>query len=130
MAPIAFRLRRLPVVEILGLEVHVAIGPFARLRGLSHLDLKQAGAGLLIPRCSSVHTFGMRFPLDLIFLDCEGRPLSSMSAVPPRRFAGDRRSSAVLELPSAELDRMLTAESRALRPSTRRRGASSWWLWP
>jgi len=66
------RLRGLPAVVVLGREVPVATGLWARLLGLSHLDRKKAGPGLLIPRCSSVHTFGMRFPLDLYFLDERG----------------------------------------------------------
>ena len=41
----------------------------------------------------------MRFPLDLVFLDREGRPCSIRREVPPRRLASDRRASAVLELP-------------------------------
>ena len=55
----------------------------------------EAGPGLLIPRCSSVHTFGMRFALDLVFLDAAAGRCSFRRAVPPRRFAWDRRASAV-----------------------------------
>jgi uncharacterized membrane protein (UPF0127 family) len=89
----------LPTVEIGGLTVAVAVGLRARLLGLAHLDLERAGAGLLIPRCASVHTFGMRFPLDLVFLDSRHRPLASRRSVPPRRLAGHRGAAAVLELP-------------------------------
>jgi uncharacterized protein len=97
---LAPRLRRLPAVEILGREVPSATGARARLLGLAHLDRERAGAGLLIPRCSSVHTFGMRFALDLLFLDRDGRPCSVRRAVPPRRLAWDRRATDVLELPA------------------------------
>jgi len=81
-------------------EVPVAVGLRARLLGLSHLDRADAGRGLLIPRCAAVHTFGMRFPLDLVFLDTRLRPLSTRLAVPPRRMAAHRAAAAVLELPS------------------------------
>jgi uncharacterized protein len=94
----ARRLRDLPSTTVLGREVPVAIGHRARLLGLANLDSHEAGPGLLIPGCSSVHTFGMRFRLDLVFLDCSGRPCSIRQEVPPRRFAWDRRASAVLEL--------------------------------
>jgi trehalose synthase len=97
---LSHRLRDLPSTTVLGRRVPVAVGPGARLLGLSHLDREAAGPGLLIPRCASVHTFGMRFPLDLVFLDRGGRPLSFRRAVPPRRIAFERRASAVLELPS------------------------------
>jgi len=73
-----------------------------RLRGLAWRDRTQAGPGLLIPRCSSVHTFGMRFALDIYFLDCEGRALVVKRRVPPRRVVWHRGASAVLEIPSAE----------------------------
>jgi uncharacterized protein len=100
MAPIARRLRHLPVTEVLGHEVPVAVDFAARLLGLSHLDQARAEAGLLIPCCRNVHTFGMRFALDLVFLDRDGRPCSRRRGVPPRRLAWDRRASAVLELPA------------------------------
>lgn len=99
MDPLARRLRNLQTASILGREVPVAKSAGARLFGLSRLDRGEVGVGLLIPRCSSVHTFGMRFALDLVFLDRSGRPCSLRLGVPPRRFAWDRRASAVLELP-------------------------------
>jgi hypothetical protein len=68
--------------------------------GLAWLHREQVGTGLLIPRCSSVHTFGMRFRLDLVFLDEWARPLSARFQVPPRRFAFRPGASAVLEVPS------------------------------
>jgi uncharacterized membrane protein (UPF0127 family) len=101
-AAAAHRLLRLPVVTVLGSEVRVARGGRARLLGLAHLDRWEVGAGLLIPRCSSVHTFGMRFALDLYFLDRRGEVVAVRRAVPPRRLAFCRRASAVLELPAGE----------------------------
>jgi uncharacterized membrane protein (UPF0127 family) len=98
--PLAPRLRRLPSTTVLGREVPVATGLRARLLGLARLDRVEAGAGLLIPRCSSVHTFGMRFPLDLVFLDRRGAPLSLRRRVPPRRVAAHRGATAVVELPA------------------------------
>ena len=59
-----------------------------------------AGPGLLIPDCRSVHTFGMRFDLDLLFLDGNGRVTELRRSVPPFRFVRCRAAAAVLELPS------------------------------
>ncbi len=117
----ARRLRDLPSTTVLGQEVRVATGFRARLLGLSHLDREQAGSGLLIPRCSGVHTFGMRFALDLVFLDREDRICSVRREVQPRRFVSVRRASAVLELPaeSAICERRSAAqggEFLSLRP--------------
>src|SRR5680860_118346 len=100
MSPLARRLSRLPIADVLGHEAPVATGLRSRLLGLSHLDREQAGPGLLIPRCSSVHTFGMRFALDLVFLDRRGVPVAVRRGVPPRRVASHRAAAAVLELPA------------------------------
>ena len=96
------RLRHLAVTSVLERRVPVAHSPLARLLGLAMLERERAGAGLLIPSCRSVHTFGMRFALDVVFLDEELRPLAVRTAMPPRRFAGLRGARAVLELPSEE----------------------------
>jgi uncharacterized membrane protein (UPF0127 family) len=98
--PISRRLARLPRCLVLGHEVAVAGGFRARLLGLAGLRRERAGAGLLIPRCASVHTFGMRFPLDLVFLDRDARPLAVCLCVPPHRLARHRGAAAVLEIPS------------------------------
>ena len=92
----------LPRREILGARVPVAITRRSRLLGLSLLDREEAGPGLLIPRCRSVHTFGMRFDLDLLFLDAEGRVVDLRRAVSPWRFVrcAEVESESVLEVPS------------------------------
>jgi hypothetical protein len=89
---------------VLGREVAVADSPRARLLGLAMLRVERAGAGLLIPRCRSVHTFGMRFALDVYFLDPRGDPIAVHRGVPPNRLLSDLEADAVLELPvGAEL---------------------------
>jgi len=98
----ASRLRRLPRRRFHGRSVAVAAGFRSRLLGLAFLDRERAGPGLLIPRCAAVHTFGMRFPLDLHFLDRDGRPLRTVRGVPPRRFVRCRGAGAVLELPAPQ----------------------------
>jgi uncharacterized membrane protein (UPF0127 family) len=94
------RFRRLPRIELCGRRVPVATTAAARLLGLAGLQREQAGPGLLIPRCRSVHTAGMRFALDLVFLDEDRCPVSVRCAVPPCRVARERHADAVLELPA------------------------------
>jgi len=94
------RLESLPRRVVADHEVPVAVGFRARLLGLALLDREAAGPGLLIPRCAAVHTFGMRFALDLRFLDDAGEVIAVSRAVPPRRFASRRGAAAVLELPA------------------------------
>jgi uncharacterized protein len=74
----------------------------SRLLGLAWRPRSQAGPGLLIPRCASVHTFGMRFALDVYFLDRRGRVLSVRRGVPPRRVLWHHGASAILEIPAGE----------------------------
>jgi uncharacterized membrane protein (UPF0127 family) len=96
----ARRFRRLERIELLGLRIPVAESRLSRLLGLALLTTERAGPGLLIPRCRSVHTIGMRFPLDLLFLDGEGGVLELHRGVPPGRFIRCPGAMAVLELPS------------------------------
>jgi uncharacterized membrane protein (UPF0127 family) len=95
-----FRFRGLERRPFLGFEVPLATTRLSRLMGLALLSRERAGAGLLIPGCRSVHTFGMRFPLDLIFLDRWGRVIELHRGVPSGRLFRCHRADAVLELPS------------------------------
>jgi uncharacterized protein len=96
--PAAPRLRSLPHAEVMGTMFPVAETPVSRFLGLAFLDRWEAGAGLLIPRCQSVHTFGMRFPLDLYFLGRYGEILGVRLGVPPLRVVRHRGAESVLEL--------------------------------
>ena len=92
------RLARLPTKPILGLEVPVATTRRARLLGLAGLPREDAGIGLLLPRCRSIHTFGMRFDIDILFLDKDGAVVERHAGVGPRRILCCRRADSVLEL--------------------------------
>jgi uncharacterized protein len=87
-------------IEILGETVPMATTVFSRLLGLAHLRRDRAGPGLLFPRCRSVHTFGMRFPLDVLFLDERRHVIDLRRAVPPGRVIRCPGAMSVLELPS------------------------------
>lgn len=67
-----------------------------RLRGLLGTHEPPA-QGLYITPCSSVHTMGMRYPIDLVFLARDGRVLRVAEAVPPWRVVGARGAYAVAE---------------------------------
>ena len=87
------------------LELAVAATPLLRLVGLAGLPVAPP-AGLLIPRCRSVHTWGMRFALDVVFLawppgpDGVARVAAVSSEIRPRRLVATRAAGrlAALEL--------------------------------
>ncbi len=116
------RLHELPHRRVCGRTVPVARGFRSRLLGLAWLDLAEAGPGLLIPACASVHTFGMRFELDLVFLDREAEPLAVHRGVPPCRLLWCRGAAAVLEVPAAKGESL--RRRRLERPCCRSAGRS------
>ena len=93
------RFRRLPTARVASRRVPVAVTLLSRLLGLALLPAEQAGEGLLIPRCRSVHTFGMRFAIHVVFVDRARVPIRVRSAVPPNRLLREPGAAAVIELP-------------------------------
>ena len=94
-------------------QCHVADSPWPRMRGLLGRRGLESGEGLLLRPTGSVHTFFMRFPIDVVFLSREGEVLKVAQALPPWRTAGARRAKAALELAADE------AERREIRVGTR-----------
>jgi uncharacterized membrane protein (UPF0127 family) len=80
------------------LPIIVADTPVARLRGLLGHRAPPAFA-LRLERCRCVHTVGMRFALDLHWLDEDGAVVRVDRAVPPGRVRACRRARAVVEVP-------------------------------
>jgi hypothetical protein len=72
-----------------------------RLRGWQLRHVPPRGEGLLLVPCSAVHTFGMRFPIDVAYLDAGGTLLALHPDVAPWRIVAPcRAAQAVLEVPS------------------------------
>ena len=88
----------------------IADGPFARMRGLLGRKELPGGEGILLRPAGSVHTFFMRFPIDVVFLDRELRVVAIAADVPPWRTRGARGAKAVVELPAGEASRRSLAE--------------------
>ena len=104
------RLAALPARDLAGgLRVHDARGVRARGRGLGGLPALPANRALRIPRCRAVHTFTMRFPLDLIWLGPDGAVVRVDRDVPPRRHRACVRARAVVETRAGCADRFLAA---------------------
>jgi len=83
-------------------ELALADTHWTRLRGLLGLraDDFRNGCGLWIVPCHGIHTLGMSFPIDVIYLDHALKVIDIQQSVRPWRFAPvRRRASSVLELP-------------------------------
>lgn len=81
----------------------------ARMRGLAGLSGLGSEEGLLIERCRSVHTFGMGFALDLIWLDRGDAVVRVDHAVAPRRLRTCLRARSVVETASGASGAFLAA---------------------
>jgi uncharacterized membrane protein (UPF0127 family) len=80
----------------------VADTHWTRLRGLLGLDTGEfgKGRGLWIVPCRGVHTLGMRFPIDVVYLDRQMKVIHVQSELQPWRVAPVRgQAASVLELP-------------------------------
>jgi uncharacterized protein len=83
----------------------------SRRRRLLGLAFRRAPPpeGFLIPRCRSVHTFGMRFAIDIVWLGRGGRVVRVDCAVPPGRVRRCREAIEVLELSAGGARGMIPA---------------------
>jgi uncharacterized membrane protein (UPF0127 family) len=93
----------------------VARTPLARMRGLLGRHGLAEGEGLLLEPAGSIHTFFMRFPIDVVFLDREQRVVRVVPNLRPWRTAGVRKARAVLELAAGEAARVGMTPGSALR---------------
>lgn len=92
-----------------GLRVARAATRRQRTLGLAGLDSMPPVSALHIPRCRSVHTFGMRFALDLIWLDQSGRTVRVDRDVAPRRLRTCLAARSVVEANAGEADAFVAA---------------------
>ena len=83
----------------------VAARPLRRLRGLLGRRSLPEDEGILLRPAGSIHTFFMRFPIDVVFLDREGVVVGIEPSLAPWRTAGRRGAKSVVELASGECER-------------------------
>ena len=82
----------------------------ARLSGLIGKRFSPALDGMVFDRCNAIHTFFMRYPIDVIFADEKYRVLKTVPAFPPwRPFLACRNAFYVIELPAGTLESTATA---------------------
>jgi uncharacterized protein len=87
--------------RILAVEAAVADTFYRSLVGLMGRKQLLDGHGLWIPHCQSVHTFWMRFPIDVLFLSSDKKVVRTVQDMVPFRISRHcTQSKSVLELPA------------------------------
>jgi protein-S-isoprenylcysteine O-methyltransferase Ste14/uncharacterized membrane protein (UPF0127 family) len=104
-------------------RLRVAETHWTRLKGLLGTAALETGEGLWIRPCRQVHMIGMRYPVDVAFLDDEHRVVRAIAGLCPGRISPRvPAATSVLELPSGTLERVGLAEGARVdiegRPAT------------
>ena len=100
---------------VLASQVRRAASLKERLIGLLGSDGLPEGEALVLEPCSSIHTFFMRFPIDVAFLSPDGRVLKLYKALKPWRATRLYPSAAMaVELPAGTCERTGTREGDRL----------------
>ena len=113
--------------EALAERVEVAVTRRDRRKGLLGRSGLEPASALIIAPCFSIHTMFMRFDIDAVFVDEDGRAVKVVRDMPPWRIAVDPTAHAVVELPAGSLrDRQVNVGDRLylLAPGGRRVGLS------
>ena len=109
--------RRLTCPErgtVIAEKLGVADSFFSRLKGLLGRDALPQGEGLYIVPCDSIHMFGMKFPIDTVFVDRDLAVLEVVADVPIGGKASCRGAHGVLELPAGTAERLGVAKGDRL----------------
>jgi uncharacterized protein len=88
-------MRRAPVGSFV---ILVAENRRERMRGLRGQSGPDPNEGLLLDRCRSVHTFGMRFAIDVVLLDARARPIGVRTLAPGRLLLPRRGVRQIVEV--------------------------------
>lgn len=88
---------------VLARTIEVALDSKTRRRGLLGRDCLPEGAALIIAPCNAVHTFFMRFPIDIVFVARDGTVVGTRQNVRPWRMAAALRAFATIEMASGAI---------------------------
>lgn len=95
--------------SFLGLNIVRADTSITRLRGLLGRDPLKSGDGMWLAPSQGVHTIGVLFPVDVVYLDSENRVIQLVEHLGPFRIGPLRlKSATVLELPPHTIYRSQT----------------------
>lgn len=89
--------------RVVAANLLTAFDSASRRQGLLGRDGLADGTALIIAPSNAVHTFFMRFPIDILFVRRDGRVVKMRSGVGPRRIAASLRAFAVIEMAAGSL---------------------------
>lgn len=96
--------------------IELATSPWLRARGLLGRSGLAPGQGMWLAPCSAIHTVGMRFAIDIVFLDRTSRVAKVCHTVAPYRMAwGGWRAHGALEFAAGEAARLGLTPGQRLR---------------
>jgi len=107
-AEVRFRITNLTRQTEIANRIEVADRGQRRRKGLLGRAGLANGEGLWIVPCEAVHTFGMQFPIDLVYLDRRNRVVKTRSHVRPGRLSACLSAHSVVELPTGTVSNSLT----------------------
>ncbi len=90
--------------RILASRVEVASTSAARRKGLLGRDELPHASALVISRCNAVHTIGMRFAIDVAFVDAQGQIRKIVNGLGPWRMAVSPFAAMAIEFAAGSLD--------------------------
>jgi uncharacterized protein len=96
--------------------VHVCESGVERTRGLLLRRCPDRHTAFLLSRCSSVHTFGMAYAIDVVFCDASGRILRIQAGVRPWRLVRHVGAQAVWELRAGATEQLGWREGDRIAP--------------
>lgn len=105
-------------------SAEVAETSASRSKGLLGRTSLAAGSGIWIVPCESVHTFFMKFPIDLVYIDRHRRVKKVRSNVPPWRLSACLSARSIIELPAGTVLHTQTAPGDQLEFSPAEETAS------
>ena len=92
-----------PTGAVVAASVDVALTRNERRRGLLGRDSLADDAAMFIAPCMAIHTVGMAFPIDVAFVDAQGRIVRMVHSMRPWRLAASFGGRAVIELAAGRL---------------------------
>jgi uncharacterized protein len=91
--------------SVIGGQIHLMDTMLGRMRGFLLRPRPEAGEGIFLTPCRGVHMYGMRFPLDVLFVDSQGTVLALHADLQPgRRTPVYRAARYAIELPSGTIE--------------------------